>query len=297
MVKAIINLSLAILFLTTVSFAQGQLEGKWTAKYSEKNPEKIHLRFSHAGTKMYLNGKKHSYNHGSDFKYERLSGLSKEQVLNGGPVSFSIGAEAGTVQLNGEFKNRKGSGTFIFTPDPGFSAEADSLGLGTIKIEKLFSAAILDVKLATVSDLRNSGLEIDSFEDVFKATIFKIDGDYIAEMQSAGFGKLEMEDLVKTRIFKIDANYAREVNAMGFQDMSIEKLVKFRIFKITPSYLKDIREMGFSSPSVEDVVKMRIFKIDLDFVQDLERQGFKDLSIQDLVDHRIGIRKGGQKTF
>ena len=295
MVKAIINLTLSILILTSVSFAQEENTGNWSAKIKEKKSEKLYLQFKRESSNA-KSGKRYTYQHGSFFEYNRLDGLSESQVRSGGPVSFSITAEAGTIQLTGSFTDKKGKGTYVFTPNESFRSEVDRMGLGRVNDKKLFSATVLDLKLARVDELRNAGLEVNEFEDLVKATIFKVDGDYVAEMQGAGFEGLELEDLVKTRIFKIDSAYASEVNAMGFQDMSVEKLVKFRIFKVTPDFLKEVREMGFNSPSPEEVVKMRIFKIDLDFVRELEKQGHSNLSLKELIDHRIGIKKL-EKTF
>ena len=54
---------------------------------------------------------------GQSFEFSDLQGLTREQVLNGGPVSFSIVREAGRIDMEGTFQNGKGSGTFRFTPN------------------------------------------------------------------------------------------------------------------------------------------------------------------------------------
>jgi hypothetical protein len=274
-----------ILFTATGVFAQSST-GTWKAKKSAKNTEKIHISFSNETEKKNQMG--------NSIKFTRLQGLSYEQV-NGknSAVSFSIAAEAGNIDMTGTFTDGKGSGTFVFNANPNFTSAVEELGFKKLSTDKLFASTVLDVKLATVSDLRNSGIEIDGYDDVFKATIFKIDSTYIREMNDAGFANLEMEDLVKGRIFKIDAAFAREIFDMGFGGQSIEGLVKFRIFKITPEFLSRMRAEGFNDLTAEQAVKLRIFKIDSELIQKVRNSGNASPTIEELVEYRIF---NGKKT-
>ena len=273
-------LILFTLFLTSTVFAQKQVTGTWKAKFKAKHSDGIHISF-------YSDDSDGDHQFGSSFKFERLQGLSVDQVKQGSPVSFTIASEAGNIDMNGTFTNGKGKGTFIFTPDANFSASVENMGFKPISSEKLFASAVLDVKLRTVSELRNSGLKIDDYEDVFKATIFKVDADYISDMSQAGFENLDMEDLVKGRIFKIDAAYAREGIAMGFGGRSLEELVKFRIFKVTPEFLSSMKAEGFTDLNAEQVVQLRIFKITPEFIQEMRAKGHTDASVEDLVQLKI----------
>lgn len=281
-----IRIAFCLAFALTLVFAgsaigQNTVEGTWKAEFREKQPDALQISFKSEDSRG-------DNNYGSKIKFERLQGLSAGQLS--GPdsaVSFSISSEAGSINLTGTFEDKKGKGKFTFIPDPNFSARVMDIGFKDIGREKLFASAVLDVKLDTVAELRNSGIQIDEYDDVFKATIFKIDANYISEMSQAGFQNLDMEDLVKGRIFKIDAQYAREINAMGFGDQSMESLVKFRIFKITPEFLGEMKQEGFVELDPEQLVQLRIFEIDAKFIQDARTQGYANPTVEELVQLKI----------
>ena len=280
------RIAFCLAFALTIAFAgsvlgQSTVRGTWQAEYREKQPDSLQISFKAADSKG-------DHNFGSTIKFERTQGLSPQQLA--GPlsaVSFSIPSDAGTIDLRGTFEKNRGKGDFTFVSDPNFSARVADLGFEEIDSEKLFASAVLNVKLDTVSELRNSGIKIDEYEDIFKATIFKIDANYITEMGQAGFANLDLEDLVKGRIFKIDAAYAREVNSMGFGDQSMESLVKLRIFKITPEFLSEMKQQGFVGLDPDQLVQLRIFKIDAEFIQEMKASGYANPTVDELVQLKI----------
>ncbi len=52
---------------------------------------------------------------GSSYDFAQLQCLTREQVLSGGAIKFSLVREAGTIGREGSFQNRNGSGAFRFT--------------------------------------------------------------------------------------------------------------------------------------------------------------------------------------
>ena len=114
---------------------------------------------------------------GQTYDFAEL-GLSREQVLRGGPVKFSLVREAGTIECEGSFENRKGSGTYRFTGSQafvsamksrGFDFEHDSRSTGEGRLEdRLFTAAALNVTTALADDLASAGFKLD-VSDLFKA--------------------------------------------------------------------------------------------------------------------------------
>jgi hypothetical protein len=275
-----------------VIVAQTVITGDWTADArNEKsdNGRTIHLSFERRSEK----GGRHQ--HGSNFAYEDLQGLSREQTQNG-KVNFRLVREAGTVECEGTFVNGKGSGTFRFTPDSGYITAMRSRGFdfekaagkGSEGVEgKLLSAALLNVTTALADDLRSVDLGPLDVEDLFKAAIFKVDSKFMAEMKASGFPGLKMEDLVKARIFKIDADFVRRVHEMGFADKDFESMVKFSIFKVTPEFLNELKTAGFTNLTSEEVVKFRIFKVTPELLTELKEEGFTNLSSEEVVKFRI----------
>jgi hypothetical protein len=269
-----------------VIVAQTALTGDWKAEAgSEKNPDKIHLSFERRTEK----GRNQ---HGSSYDYADLQGLSRERVLSGGAVKFSLVREAGTIDCEGSFQNNKGAGTFRFTANPQFISAMKSRGFNFEKPSKngsenepenrLFAATTLNVTTALADDLLAAKFENLDVEDLFKAAIFKIDGKFMAEMKATGFPNLMMEDLVKARIFKIDAEYVRQVREMGFDKQDMESLVKLRIFKVTPEFIAEVRNEGLTNLDIEDLVKLRIFRIDAAFIRQAKAENVP-LEVEKLV--------------
>lgn len=278
---------------------QETLTGDWTAD-AVKDDSKINLHFSRRSDRA---GKHET---GQTYEFASLNGLTREQVLNGGPVRFSLAREAGTIECEGSFQNRKGSGTFRFTANPGFVAAMKSRGFDFEKDsntrgeqnsgDRLFSAAAMNVTTALADDLLSANFGKLDVGDLFKAAIFKIDSAFMREMKATGFPNLDMEDLVKARIFKIDSQFVREAAQMGFDKQPFETLVKMSIFKVTPKFVSEVRNEGLSNLSIEDVVKLRIFNIDGDFIRKAKAEGVP-LNVKRLVERRIGVRRASRRVI
>lgn len=288
LVTGVFSLTLIIfIFGSYVIVAQNAMTGTWTAKVKTSakdgsgtpNRERIYLSFSRETAKGGHN------QHGSDFAYADLQGLTYDQAQNG-RASFRVVREAGTIECEGTFTAGKGSGTFTFTPNQAFIDGMRSRGF-TFRDEQLFSAATVNVTMAAADDLKNSGLGPVTTDDLFKVVIFKVTPQFIAEMKATGFPNLGLEELVKARIFKVDADFVRQVHEMGFEKQDFEGLVKFRIFKVTPEYLTELKNNGFSNLSSEEVVKFRIFKVTPELLTTLKNEGFANLSAEDVVKFQI----------
>lgn len=273
-----------------VIVAQNPVTGDWKAdaRPNKTDTGKIHLSFE-------TRSDNHKNQHGTDFAYSELQGLTREQTQNG-RVSFRLVREAGTVECDGTFTDGKGAGTFRFTPDSGYLSAMKSRGFdfavtkhgGDNSIEaRMLSAALLNVTTALADDLKSVGFGNLDVDDLFKAAIFKVDSKFMAEMKATGFPNMGMEELVKARIFKIDASFIKQMGEMGFGTKDFEQLVKYSIFKVTPEYLNELKAAGFDKLSGEDVVKFRIFKVTPELLTDLRSEGFTNLTSEEVVKFRI----------
>jgi len=276
--------------------AQTTLSGDWTAKPSAKDDSKINLNFERQNEK----GGKNQM--GQTFEYSQLQGLTREQVISGGPVRFSLVREAGTIECEGSFQNQKGAGTFRFTGSQAFISAMKSRGFDFEKEtdnkyegkhepeNRLFAATTLNVTTALADDLKSAGFTLD-VGDLFKAAIFKIDSAFMREMKATGFPNLDMDDLVKARIFHIDAEFVRQAAQMGFDKQPFEHLVKMSIFKITPQFVAGVRDEGLTNLSIEEIVKLKIFNIDAEAIRKAKAEGVP-LNVERLVEWRIGVGRG-----
>lgn len=288
----ITSLALLVWIAAVNAAAQSALTGDWTASISKDN-SKINLNLERRSER---DGR---HQHGQSYDFSDLQGLSREQALTGGPVSFSLVREAGRIDFAGSFQNGKGSGTFRFTGDPVFVAAMKSRGFdfeedsddGKHDFEsRLFAATTVNVTTALADDLASAGFGKLKVGDLFKAAIFKIDSSYMREMKASGFNNLGMEELIKARIFKIDADFVRQVSQMGFDKEPFESLVKMQIFKVTPEFITEVRNEGLTDLVVEDIVKLRIFKIDADFIRKAKADG-APVDVRSLVQRRIGVAR------
>jgi hypothetical protein len=271
--------------------AQSTLTGTWKASVSKSN-NKINLNLE----REHKRGKS---NMGHDFDLAELQGLTLEQALNGGPVTFNLSREAGRVDFEGSFQNGKGSGTFRFTPNVAFISAMKSRGFNFDESDdpddrhgedRMFAATMLNVSTAQADDLASAGFNKLETEDLFKAAIFKVDSKFAREMKASGFENLGMEELVKARIFKVDAEFARQVAQMGFEKEPFESLVKMQIFKVTPEFIAEVRNEGLNVNAVEEIVKLRIFKIDAQYIREAKADGVP-MEVERLVQRKIGIAR------
>jgi hypothetical protein len=273
--------------------AQSTTTGEWTASISSKE-NKLQLNLERRSNKGHRNQM------GQTYEFSEFQGLTREQVQNGGPVSFSLVREAGRIEMEGSFQNGKGSGTFRFTGNPGFVSAMKSRGFDFEQTsnsnddreseDRLFAATALNVTTALADDLNSAGFGKLQTEDLFKAAIFKINSQFMREMKASGFQNLGMEDLVKARIFKIDAEFVRQVSQMGFDKEPFESLVKMQIFKVTPEFVTEMRNEGLTTVQIEDLVKLRIFKIDSEFIRAAKAEGVP-VEVERLVQRKIGVAR------
>jgi len=275
--------------------AQNVLTGEWTASIDKEESDKLHLNLERR------TDERGRSNMGTDFYFADLQGLSREQVLRGGAVKFSVVREAGSIDFEGSFRDGRGSGTFRFNGNPVFVSAMKGRGFDFDENSsttsdrrhgenRLFAAAVINVTTAQADDLASADLGPLDVDDLFKAAIFKVDSRFAREMKASGFPDLGIEDLVKARIFKIDAEYVGEVARMGFAKEPMENLVKLRIFKVTPEFITETRNEGLTDVSLEDLVKLRIFKIDGEFIRRAKADGVP-LEVEELVQRRIGVRR------
>jgi hypothetical protein len=282
--------------------AQTVSTGEWSASI-EKQGSGINLTFGQTSDVDRAGERGNRHQFGQTYELAEL-GLTREQVMKGGPVAFTLAREAGTISCEGNFQNGKGAGTFRFTRNPGFVAAMKSKGFdfesestrkhNGLSEDRVFTAAALNVTTALADDLLSAGFGKLDVDDLFKAAIFKIDSAFMREMKATGYPNMNMQDLVQARIFKIDAEFVRQATQMGFGKEPFESLVKMRIFKVTPEFLAEVRNEGLKDLSVEDSVKLRIFNIDAEFIRKAKAEGVP-LNVERLVQRRLGV--GGPRAI
>ena len=281
----VIALVLFVLFVlhtaTTGEAQRAPITGDWRIEFTRKNPDEVQLT-------MNLGSGPKSQNWGNGIAINELEGLSRDLAINSATnVTLHLVREAGTFELVGSFRDGKGSGRFTLTPNESFFSALASRGYPNLSDDKVFSAAMSGLKIASVDELKAAGYDQLTFENLIESALFKITAASIADLRTAGFDRLPFNKLVEASIFKVDGAFAREVETEGFGKVPFNKLVEMRVHKITPEYINEIRQMGFSDLSLERLVELRIFKVTPEFVNDVRAAGFASVTPQQLVNLRI----------
>lgn len=280
-----ILLLLAFAFIPADSFvsAQESFKGEWTAELKDKDPDKIQLNLNYTTEKGGRNS------NGSHFSFSDLQGLDRRQALSSNSsVNFQITREAGTISLEGTFREGRGVGFFTFTPNQNFVQAMQSRGFTDITTSRLMSAVNVDLTIRFVDDFKSIGFqEPVTFKDVIKAKIFNVNSAFVNEMRSVGFENLTLKELVKARIFKVDSGFVAQVRGMGFENLTMKDLTKLQIHKITPAYIEEIKAEGFTNLTVRDITKMKIHKVDSNFIREIKAEGYSTTSVSEIVKLKI----------
>jgi hypothetical protein len=269
-------------FIAANYAAQDSLSGEWLADFSRKNPDEVQFTILR---RMPGGGQQNS---SSGIALSELQGLTREQAFSArSDVTFRLVREAGTFLCEGYFREGKGSGHWTLTPNQSFVTAMQSRGYDSLTQDDLFSAALFDISVKSIEDLKAAGYDRLSFKQLVEANIFKVTGEFIREMKSAGFENLSLKELVEARIFKIDGQFAKEVQAMGFGPQPLKTLVEMRIFKITPEFIHEMRSLGFDNLPLKNLTELRIHKVTPEFINGLKSEGFTSISARQAVNLKI----------
>ena len=284
--------------VSPVQAAQRAITGEWIADFNSKNADEVQLTIIRRSAR----GGNHSSSNG--VRLSEFQGLTREQAFGTRTdVRFRLVREAGTFECEGSFREGKGAGHWTLIPNQSFISAMRGRGYDNLTEEDLFSAALFDINIKSIEDLKAAGYDHLSFKELVEASIFKVTGEFAREMKSAGFDNLTLKELVEARIFKVDAQYAKEVQAMGFGRQPLKKLVEMRIFKITPEFIKEMRALGFDNLSLKELVDFSVHKVTAEFLNGLKAEGFTSISPEEAVElkiHRVDadfIRRVKAKGF
>src|SRR6266403_180863 len=267
--------------ITSGQSARGPLNGEWRIEFTRKDPNEVQLT-------MILGTKPNAQNWGNGIQISELQGLSRDQALNS-PINVTLHLvrEAGTFELVGSFRDGKGSGRFTLTPNDGFFSALSARGYTNLSDSNVFSAAMANLKIASIDALKASGYDQLTFDNLVESSIFQITTASIADLRSAGFDHLAFSQLIEAHIFKVDGIFAQQAQNLGFGKLPFNKLVEMRVHKITPEYLSEIQQLGFKDLNLDRVVEFKIFQVTAQFVNDLRAAGFISVTPQELVNLRV----------
>lgn len=194
----------------------------------------------------------------SDAPLSTFTGLALADFEHEGThLEARIVAEAGTISCSGEVHGAALTGDFIFTPNPAFVTQMESLGF--------------------------TGFDSNNLEAY---TLFHIDTDWVRQLKAAGVTEMNSGNLIALHIFKISPEFVRAMDALGYSHLPAGKLIALGVQGVNPDEVKQYTSLGYK-PSADELIQMRIFKVTPDFIRRMESRGFADLTIARLVQIRI----------
>jgi hypothetical protein len=282
--KRIATLTLVVSLFATAAFAA--TEGAWTASTDEKRPDRFYINITR--------GRHH--NMGTTMKISEFTGLTRAQIdaATMTPVRFEMRREAGNSVFEGTFRNGKGAGQFVFTPNAAYINTLRSMGIDMTREKKknrdwdeeeeLFALAMHDVSTAFIKSMIAEGYRV-SLEDYLTMRIFDITPEYIREMRGLGFKNITHDELVASRIHKVTPEYVRQMRAAGW-DLSLDELQSSRIHGATPEFAAEMRKLGYNLDH-DDLISFRIHRVTAEFIDELAKLGYRNVPADKLVSMRI----------
>jgi len=273
---------LALFTANSLAQTRTPISGEWRIEFTRDRADEVQLT-------MFYSPSGHKQDWGNGVKVSELQGLPLEQARNSAiDVTMRLAREAGTFELRGSFRDGKGSGTWTLTPNETFIAAMGSRGYTNLTDANLFSAAMADMKVQSIDELKAAGYDHLAFDRLIEANIFKVNGSVISDLKAAGFENLPFSKLVEAQIFKVNSAFAKEAEDLGFGKLPFNKLVELRVHKITPQYVNEIRATsGFNNLTLSQMIEFKIFKVTPEFVNDLRAAGYSSITPQQIIELRV----------
>jgi hypothetical protein len=227
-------------------------------------------------------------NNSFDIAPGELQGLTREQAMSsaGGRVQFQLRRDAGTFNCEGWFKDGNGSGHFVFSPNPAYSAELKKQGYGAPSAEQQFSMALHDVSLAFIEELKSQGYERPTLDQLVTMGEHGVRLEYVQGLKALGYMLRSIDSLIEMRDHGVTLNFIRELAALGYERIPADELVRTRDHGVTPEFIKWLREAGYDKLTLPRLIEMRDHGISPKFAKELEELGYARLSVDQLIEMR-----------
>ena len=274
-----ITLAALVIAQTLAGHAQtaATVDGSWTAEL-HSNRVYLQLRATPPDEARNDRGDRawDGWNMGQTMSVEDVGGLpANDEHFTVSNVKLELRREAGTLALDGAFRDGRGAGLFTFTPRAQFTSEMKALGFSDeLPLWRRFQLAVHDVGPTYVRALKGEGYDKLSLDQIQRAKTHGVSIDYIKSMKAEGYKVTEIEDIVRTRDHGVTAEYVRGMRTSGFKDATFADLVRAKDHGVTPDFAKELRDQGINPSTLDGFVRMRDHGIRGPFVVELKKAGF-----------------------
>jgi hypothetical protein len=298
---------------STQAGAAGSYSGQWLVEY-KTGDDRVHLSLRYER-------ENHHSNTSREIMAAELAGLTREQAMsaNGTQVKFQLQRDAGAFLCEGWFRNGKGSGHFVFAPNPSFISELTRRGYDAPSDEQQFSMALHEVSLAFVEELRAQGYERPTLAELvqtgehgvhleyvrglktlgyslrsvpllIKMRDHGVSLNYVRELAAHGYARVPAEELIRTRDHGVSADFVKTFAAEGYEKLTLDQLIQLRDHGVSATFVKELRELGYERLPVEQLRNMRDHGVNTGFIKELKQLGYERVPVEQLIrlrDHGV----------
>jgi hypothetical protein len=234
--KSILIAASLLVLLSAPSFAD--IHGAWTATTSTRGPEKIELFMTSGESRQF----------GESFTPSVL-GVSEATLhaATATPVTMKLDRDAGTIVLEGTFKNGDGAGQFTFTPKRSYSAAMKAAGvdfdLGENRSEEdqLFSLVAMDVSVSYVKEMKAIFPET-SLREFRKMRALDVTPEYVRSMRAAGVDVPSAHDATKLRAVGVTPEFVAELASAGYRNLSARDLIRMAAVGVNGKFIREMSQ-------------------------------------------------------
>jgi DNA-binding transcriptional MerR regulator len=259
--------------------AQVSFTGQWLIEFrTGEDKVQVSLRYESP------NGHGFS-NTGFHIAPDQLQGLTREQAMSGGThVQFQLKRDAGTFNCEGWFKEGKGSGHYVFSPDQNFAAELKRQGYGSPSPEQQFSMALSDVSLAFIAELKAQGYEQPTLDQLVDSGNHGVRLDYIQGLKALGYNLRKIDDLIEMKDHGVSLNFIRDMTAQGYARIPAAKLIELKDHGVSSDLIRALKTAGYAQLSLDQLVEMKDHGVNTKFISEIDLLGYSRLPIEQLVE-------------
>jgi hypothetical protein len=245
--------------------AATDLHGAWTA--TTDSPDRVHL--------FMTTGAWQQFGHSFDIGTLGIS-PSVIQATTSTPVNLKLDRDAGTLTLEGTFKNGDGAGQFTFNPNRTYYEAIRSMGLtndlpdNRSDGDQLFSLAMIDVSLAYIRSMR-AVFPDASLREFRKARGAGVTPDYVASMRQSGFEITSLHDAARLSAVGVTPEYIRSLRAAGVDISDAREATRLRSVNVTPEFVAQLAEAGYKNLSTRDLIRLASVGVDGRFIHDMSK--------------------------
>jgi hypothetical protein len=194
------------------------------------------------------------------------------------PVAVTLKREAGSITLEGSFKNGDGAGHFEFTPNRAYLTTLKSMGMSVDELtnsertedDVLFSFAMMDLSTDYIREMRGIFAGA-SLREIRKARAVNVTSQYVKSMRAAGIAVDDLNSAAKLAAVEVTPEYVRSLRAAGVEVRDARDASKLRAVNVTPELVNELAAAGYKNLTAHDLAKMAAVGVDGKFIREMSK--------------------------